>query len=448
MLEGIMSINNMNAKSFSDLFTNTTDYYFTSDYNGGKYSTSIKAYSAPDLYVNTIRKDFPILSKRINGKPLVWMDNGATTQKPLCVIEALEHYYKEYNSNVHRGAHTLSQIATREYESARESIGKFIGATPEEVIFLRGTTEAINLAAQSFGSMCLHANDEILISNMEHHSNIVPWQKIAKQTGANLKVMPINDHGEIIMEEYEKLVTSQTKIVALTHVSNVLGTINPIKKMIEIAHKSGAYVLIDGAQAVAHMPVNVKSLDADFYAFSGHKVFGPTGIGVLYGKKELLEKMPPWQTGGGMIKNVTFSDTTYNSLPDKFEAGTGNIADAIGLKNALNYIDNIGMNSIYSYEKLMADYAMESLRTVKSISIIGTSPCKSGVLSFVIDGIDPERIALYLNNDGIAVRSGHHCAQPTLKRYGVTSCVRASLAVYNTMEEIDTLVGSLNRIKG
>ncbi|HOJ11487.1 MAG TPA: cysteine desulfurase [Clostridiales bacterium] len=404
-------------------------------------------YYKPGLDVYSIRKDFPILQRRINGKPLVWLDNAATTQKPICVMSALNRYYSEYNSNIHRGAHTLAKLATNAYENARQKIQNFIGASStEEIIFVRGTTEAINLVADSFGGMNIQTGDEIVLSMMEHHSNIVPWQKLQQAKGAVIKVIPINDRGEVILDEYEKLLTPRTRIVSITHVSNVLGTINPVCKMIEMAHKHGAYVLIDGAQSVPHMGVDVRALDADFYAFSGHKIYGPTGIGVLYGKKVLLEEMPPWQRGGGMIKNVSFNKTTYNSLPYKFEAGTGNIADAVGLGAAIDYIQGIGMDNVERHEKGLTVYAMEKLYQIPGLHIIGTAPEKTGVISFVINGVLPENAAQYLNLDGIAVRSGHHCAQPALHRYGLTSSIRASFGVYNTMEEVDCLVSSVLKI--
>lgn len=423
-------------------------YYFLHDYKSihDKKLTGVPYYK-PGLDVHSIRKDFPILQRRINGRPLVWLDNSATTQKPIHVINALNRYYSEYNSNIHRGAHTLAKLATNAYETAREKVRDFIGAaSTEEIIFVRGTTEAINLVAESFGGMNIHTGDEIVLTVMEHHSNIVPWQKLQQSKGAVIKVIPINDRGEVILEEYGKLLSSHTRIVAITHVSNVLGTVNPVRAMVDMAHKHGACVLIDGAQSVPHMGVDVRGLDADFFAFSGHKVYGPTGIGVLYGKKALLEEMPPWQRGGGMIRNVNFNDTTYNSLPYKFEAGTGNIADAIGLGAAIDYIKNIGMDIIERHEKELTFYAMEKLYRIPGLHIIGNAPDKISVISFVIDGVSPENAAYYLNQDGIAVRAGHHCAQPVLNRYGLTSSIRASLGLYNTMEEVDCLVNSVLKI--
>lgn len=398
-------------------------------------------------YIQRIRKDFPILHRRMNGKPLIWLDNSATTQKPQRVIDALSNYYSVYNSNIHRGAHSLANQATNAYEGAREKVRDFLGASnAEEIIFTRGTTEAINLVAETYGDMDIHEGDEILLTIMEHHSNIVPWQKLQQEKGAVIKVIPINEQGEILIEEYEKLFTPRTKVVAITHVSNVLGTVNPIKDMIETAHRHGAYVLVDGAQAVPHLPVDVKELDADFYVLSGHKMYGPTGIGVLYGKKAILEQMPPWQRGGGMIDQVSFHRTSYNNLPYKYEAGTGNIADAIGLGSAIDYLNRIGMQAIAEHELSLTHYAMERLSEIPGLHLIGTSPHKTSVISFIIDGVTPEKVGEYLNREGIAVRAGHHCAQPVLNQIGLTSSVRASIGVYNMKEEVDSLVRELLRI--
>jgi cysteine desulfurase/selenocysteine lyase len=424
------------------------DFYFL---NNAMTSTQSYERKSSDWqqngYVHKIRKDFPILHRKVNGKSLVWLDNGATTQKPTGVINALSQYYSNYNSNIHRGAHTLANEATNAYEGARKKIGEFIGAgQSKEIIFTRGTTEAINLVAESYGQMDIHDGDEILVSIMEHHSNIVPWQKLQDEKGAVIKVIPINDIGEIKIEEYEKMFTPRTKLVAISHVSNVLGTINPIKTMIEIAHRHGARVLIDGAQAVPHLPVDVKNLDTDFYVLSGHKLYGPTGIGVLYGKTDLLEKMPPWQRGGGMIESVSFQSTTYHDIPYKFEAGTGNIADAIGLGAAIDYLRKIGMHSIEEHEKYLTRYAMERLNEIPGIRLIGTAPNKTSVLSFVINGISSEKVGQELNKEGVAVRSGHHCAQPVLNHFGLKNTVRASLGVYNTKEEVDCFVNTLLKI--
>jgi len=424
------------------------EYYFLPGYQSSPVQKQafVPGYKS-GLDVYSIRKDFPILQRRINGRPLVWLDNAATTQKPLCVMNALNRYYSEYNSNIHRGAHTLAKLATNAYESARDKVRGFIGASStDEIIFVRGTTEAVNLVAESFGGMTVNEGDEIILTMMEHHSNIVPWQKLQQEKGAVIKVVPINDCGEIIMGEYEKLLTPRTRIVSVAHVSNVLGTINSVKLMIEMAHKHGAHVVVDGAQSVPHVKVDVSELDADFYAFSGHKVYGPTGIGVLYGKKALLEAMPPWQRGGGMIRDVSFSDTIYNSVPYKFEAGTGNIADAIGLGSAIDYIQKIGIENVERHEKELTVYAMERLCQVPGVHIIGTALNKISVISFIIDRVPPDKAAQILNQDGIAVRSGHHCAQPVLRRYGLCSSVRASLGIYNTREEVDCLVNSVLKI--
>lgn len=397
--------------------------------------------------VHSIRKDFPILHKKVNGKSLIWLDNGATTQKPNQVINSLDYYYSNYNSNIHRGAHTLAKSATKAYEGAREKVQEFIGASlAEEIIFTRGTTEAINLIAESYGNMNIHEGDEILLTVMEHHSNIVPWQKLQQEKGAVIKVIPISECGEILLEEYQKLLSSRTKIVGITHVSNVLGTVNPVHCMIEMAHSYGACVVIDGAQSIPHFPINVNEMDADFYVFSGHKMYAPTGIGALYGKKALLDRMPPWQRGGGMIGNVSFDHTTYNHLPYKFEAGTGNIADAIALGAAIDYLRGIDMVRVEEHERELTMYAMERLSQIPNLHLIGTAPNKISVLSFVIDGISPESIGQYLDYEGIAVRAGHHCAQPVHSNFGLTSSVRASLGIYNTREEVDCLANAVLKI--
>lgn len=424
----------------------TPSFYFLPGFDLTRVQPRLSG-GRPELQINAIRQDFPILHRRINGKPLIWLDNAATTQKPQKVIDTLSSYYSQYNSNIHRGAHTLSHLATHAYELSRRKAQGFIGASfPEEIIFVRGATEAINLVAESFGKIKVNAGEEIVLTTMEHHSNIVPWQKLAKEKGAKLKIAPINDRGEIILEEYERMITPCTRIIAITHISNVLGTVNPVKHMTDIAHKKGAYVLIDGAQSVPHTRVNVRELDADFYVFSGHKLYGPTGIGILYGKKALLEEMPPWQGGGGMIKNVTFEETTFNSLPEKFEAGTGSIADAIGLGSAIEYVQEISMDYIEQHEKILTVYAHEKLNRIPGVCIIGTSPSKTSVISFVMEGISPDDTANFLNREGIAVRSGHHCAQPTLRRYGLESSVRASIGLYNTYEEIDCFADSILRL--
>lgn len=424
------------------------DYYFLKEYPaGGPTAVQFAPPWNRSFDVHSIRKDFPILHRRVKGNPLVWLDNGATTQKPSQVIDTLRQYYTRYNSNIHRGAHTLAGYATKAYEDAREKVRDFIGAAhSEEIIFTRGTTESINLIAETYGKMNIHEGDEILLTMMEHHSNIVPWQKLQQEKGAVIKVIPINDCGEILMEQYEKLLSPRTKIVGITHVSNVLGTINPAEAMIKLAHSHGACVVIDGAQSIPHLTINVKQLDADFYVFSGHKMYAPTGIGVLYGKKALLEQMPPWQRGGGMIDQVSFEETTYQRLPHKFEAGTGNIADAIGLGAAIDYLKQIGMENIEAHERELTKYSMERLREIPRLHLIGTAPNKVSVLSFVIDGIAPETVGKYLDREGIAVRAGHHCAQPVLDRYGLTESVRASLGVYNMKEEADSLANALLKI--
>lgn len=394
--------------------------------------------------VQAIRKDFPIFQQKVNGRPLIWFDNAATTQKPQAVIEAIEKFYRESNSNVHRGAHTLAAKATDAYETAREKVRHFLGASSAaEIIFLRGTTEAINLVAQTYGRTVLGKRDEILLTTMEHHSNIVPWQMLQDATGATIQVVPITERGEIDLDAYGKLLERRPRIVAITHVSNVLGTINPVREMIEMAHHYDACVLVDGAQAVAHLPVDVRELNADFYTFSGHKIYGPTGIGVLYGKKDLLEEMPPWQGGGSMIHQVTFEETTYNRLPYKFEAGTGNIADAVGLGAAIDYLQRIGRSEIEGYEKEITGYAMAELAKIRGVHLIGTAPSKTSVISFLVDGISPEEMGAILDRAGIATRVGHHCAQPLMRHYGINGTIRAALGIYNTIEEIDVLVETI-----
>jgi cysteine desulfurase / selenocysteine lyase len=393
------------------------------------------------------RDDFPILKTRIRGKPLVYLDNGATTQKPQSVIDTEREYYSVYNSNVHRGVHTLSQRATEAYEAARDTARRFINAKArEEIVFVRGTTEAINLVASSFGRG-IKTGDEIIVSEMEHHSNIVPWQLLCEQTGAQLKVVPINDAGEFQFEEYEKMLSPRTRIVAVVHVSNALGTINPIRKIIEAAHAAGAAVLVDGAQAVAHMPVDVQALDSDFYAFSSHKLYGPTGIGVLYGKRHLLEAMPPYQGGGDMIRRVSFAKTEYNTLPYKFEAGTPNIAAGIGLKAAFDYVSAIGLSEIGAHESDVLRYATDQLTEIPELRIIGTAKHKGGLVSFVMEGAHPHDIGTILDHEGIAIRAGHHCAMPVMERYGVPATARASFALYNTRSDVDALVAGLHKVK-
>ena len=398
--------------------------------------------------VSRVRKDFPILKTKVRGKSLVYLDNAATTQKPHHVISMLETYYSEINSNVHRGIHYLSEKATQEYEAARVKCQNFINAKePQEIIFTRGATESINLVAQAYGRKNIKKGDEILISHMEHHSNIVPWQILCEQTGANLKVIPISDEGELIYEKFLKLLSKKTKLLAITHMSNALGTINPIKEMVKDAHAKKAIVLVDGAQAAAHMKINVQDLDCDFYTFSGHKVYGPTGIGVLYGKEKILEAMPPYQGGGEMISSVTFEKTTYNVIPGKFEAGTPNIAGAIGLGRALDYVNSIGMQHIIKHEKELLVYATEELQKIPQLRIIGTAAYKAGVVSFVLDDIHPHDIGTIVDQEGVAIRTGHHCAQPVMQRFKVPATARASFGLYNTKEEIDALVKALYKVR-
>lgn len=388
-----------------------------------------------------IREDFPILSEKINGNPLVWLDNGATTQRPRAVIDRLTYYYEHENSNVHRGAHTLAARSTDAYENARETVRRFIGApSANEIVFVRGTTEAINLVANAYVKPTLEPGDEIIVSILEHHANIVPWQLIAEETGAVIKVIPCDETGQLKLHEYEKLFTKRTRFVSVTHVSNVLGTVTPVEELVAIAHRHGVRILIDGAQSIAHIPVNVSALDADFFVFSGHKVFAPTGIGVVYGKKELLEAARPYHGGGNMIADVTFERTIYNPAPNKFEAGTGSIADAVGLGAALEYLSAIGMPAVNQWEHELLQYAMKEMKTVKGLHLIGTADHKASVLSFKLDGYSDEEVGSRLNSYGIAVRTGHHCAQPVLRRFGYESSVRPTLALYNSPDDIDALV--------
>jgi len=407
----------------------------------------ISGYS-DDLNIDKIRSDFPILSKEINGKQLIWFDNGATTHKPSQVINRISYFYENENSNVHRGAHALAQKATDAYENARNITARFINApSSDNIIFVRGTTEAINLVASTYGNANVDEGDEIIVSQMEHHANIVPWQLLCQRKSAILKVIPVDHNGQLIMEVFEQLLSDKTKIVALTQVSNVLGTVTPVKKIVQLAHSYGAKVLIDGAQSVAHMPIDIKELDADFFAFSGHKIYAPTGIGVLYGKQELLDKMPPYQSGGNMILDVTFERTLYHDSPARFEAGTGSIADAVGLGAALEYVSTIGIEKINAYEQQLLSYGTNALQKIDKINIIGNSPEKSGVFSFIIDGISNEKIGNALKQEGFAVRIGHHCAQPVHRRFGLEETVRAVMGLYNTKEEIDHFVETLMGIK-
>ena len=398
--------------------------------------------------VQRVRRDFPILGQKIHGKPLVYLDNAATTQKPRQVLDAIVSYYSEDNANVHRGVHQLSERATEAYERARGIAQRFLNAArPEEIIFVRGTTEAINLVAQTYGRRNVAAGDEVIITAIEHHSNIVPWQMLCEEKGARLRVVPINDRGELILEEYERLLSPRTKLVALGHVSNALGTISPVRRIIQLARQHGVPVLVDGAQAAPRMKVDVRELDADFYAFSGHKIYGPTGIGVLYGKTSLLDAMPPYQGGGDMISSVTFEKTLYNKLPHKFEAGTPHMEGAIGLGAALEYVNRLGIENIKAHEQEVLAYATEQVSLIPGTRLIGTAREKTGVLSFVLESVHPHDIGTILDQEGIAIRTGHHCAQPVMQRFGVPATARASFGLYNTREDVDALVRGLNKVR-
>ena len=394
-----------------------------------------------------VRADFPVLQQQVNGKSLVYLDNGATSQKPQAVIDELVRYYTTENANVHRGVHTLSQNATEDYEGARAKLRRLLNAADDhEIVFTRGTTDSINLVAQSFGKHSLGSGDEVIVSNMEHHSNIVPWQMLREEKGVVLRVVPIDESGELLMDEYERMLSPRTKLVSITHVANALGTILPVEQIIGMAHAQGVPVMLDGAQAVPHMAVDVRKLDCDFYVFSGHKLFGPTGIGVLYGKAELLEAMPPVQGGGDMIKSVTFEKTIYNDLPYKFEAGTPNIAGAIGLGAAVDYVQSVGYESFAAHEDELLDYGTKALEQIGGLRIIGTASRKAGILSFVMEDIHPHDIGTILDAEGVAVRTGHHCAQPVMQRFQIPATVRASMAMYNTKEDIDALVRAIDRV--
>ena len=409
-------------------------------------STSPTIASAFD--VQKVRRDFPILQQRVHGKTLVYLDNAATTQKPQAVIEAMVRSYAEDNANIHRGVHLLSERATRAYEEAREKVRAFLNAPDaREIIFVRGTTEAINLVAQTFGRAGVGAGDEVLITEMEHHSNIVPWQILCEEKGAQLKVLPITDQGELRLDLLEGLLTERTKIVAVVHVSNSLGTINPVPAIVKAAHARGVPVLVDGAQAVAHLPVDVQALGCDFYAWSGHKLFGPTGIGVLWGRLPLLDKMPPYQGGGDMISSVTFKKTTYNVVPNKFEAGTPNIAGSVGLGAAIDYLRSLDFQALQAYEHELLDYGTAALSSVPGVRLVGTAALKASILSFVMDDVHPHDIGTILDQQGVAIRTGHHCTQPLMERLAVPATARASLALYNTKEEIDALVSALARVR-
>ncbi len=434
-------------------------YYFLDHAPGGFYfvdgapAAGAKADAPPftrtHFDIHAVRSDFPILQERVNGRPLVWFDNAATTQKPQCVIDRIAHFYAHENSNIHRAAHELAARATDAYEDARETVRRFIGATStEEIVFVRGTTEAINLVAKSWGVKHVGAGDEIVVSHLEHHANIVPWQQLAAQVGATLRVIPVDDTGQVILEEYVRLLNARTKIVAVTQVSNALGTVVPVHEIVSIARARGITTLVDGAQSVSHLRVDVRALGADFFVFSGHKIFGPTGIGALYGRREVLETTQPWQGGGNMIADVTFEKTEYHGPPTRFEAGTGNIADAVGLGAALKYVERIGIEAIGAYEHALLDYATERLRPIPGVRLVGTAAHKASVLSFVLAGYGTDEVGRALNAEGIAVRTGHHCAQPILRRFGLEATVRPSLAFYNTHDEVDRFIAVVRGLAG
>jgi cysteine desulfurase/selenocysteine lyase len=407
--------------------------------------TAVKQMSNFD--VNKIREDFPILSRKVNGQPLVYLDNGGSSQSPASVIARFDKYHSEEHSNVHRGVHYLSQLATNEYEKARIKVQKFINAREaKECIFVRGTTEGVNLVAQSYGRANFSEGDEIILSQMEHHANIIPWQMIAEEKGAKIRVIPMNERGELILDEYESMFNERTKFVSIIHVSNVLGTINPVKSMIETAHKFGVPVMIDAAQSIPHMKVDVQDLDCDFLTFSGHKMFALSGSGVLYGKKELLDKMPPYQTGGSMIRTVTFEKTTFAGLPEKFEAGTPAIATSIAIGAAIDYLNDIGMDNIAEYEHELLDYATKKLSAIEGVKIVGTAKEKASVISFTIENVHPHDIGTILDQQGIAIRAGHHCAQPIMKFFDIPATARASFAFYNTKEEVDKLAEAVSKV--
>lgn len=434
--------------------TSESAYYFTQIPNVdhaqpyGNVQIPSTSQSHQPIDILQIRKDFPILQERVNGKPLIWLDNAATTHKPQTVIDRIAYFYQHENSNIHRAAHELAARASDAYEHARDVVARFIGApSAKNIIFVRGTTEGINLVAKSWGKQNIQAGDEIIVSHLEHHANIVPWFQLTKETGAKLRVIPVDDSGQIQMDEFVKLLNPKTKLVAITQVSNALGTVTPTQEIIALAHAAGVKVLIDGAQSVSHMPTNVSSLDADFFVFSGHKVFGPTGIGALYAKTELLESMPVWEGGGNMIQDVSFDHVIYQPAPNKFEAGTGNIADAVGLGAALEYVESIGIHNIARYEHDLLEYGQHALQSVSGLRLIGTAVNKASVMSFTLAGYETEEVGKVLNQYGIAVRTGHHCAQPILRRFGVERTVRPSLAFYNTTEEIDLLVSVLHQLR-
>ncbi|WP_175714454.1 family 2A encapsulin nanocompartment cargo protein cysteine desulfurase [Burkholderia ambifaria] len=421
--------------------------YFIDDTHAAEAQGNPHRGAHPPFDVNAVRRDFPILQERVNGKQLVWFDNAATTHKPQAVIDRLAYFYAHENSNIHRAAHALAGRATDAYEHARDTVRRFIGASsPDEIVFVRGTTEAINLIAKTWGVQNVGEGDEIVVSHLEHHANIVPWQQLAALKGATLRVIPVDDSGQVLLDEYRKLLNDRTKIVSVTQVSNALGTVVPVKEIVELAHRAGAKALVDGAQSISHMRVDVQALDADFFVFSGHKIYGPTGIGVVYGKRAILDDMPPWQGGGNMIADVTFERTVFQPPPNRFEAGTGNIADAVGLGAALDYVNRIGIENIARYEHDLLAYATSVLAPVPGVRLVGTARDKASVLSFVLKGYETEEVGQALNEEGIAVRSGHHCAQPILRRFGLEATVRPSLAFYNTCDEVDALVSVVRRL--
>jgi cysteine desulfurase/selenocysteine lyase len=425
-----------------------SSFYFLDELKSDGFNRQALNFAHPPFDVQALRRDFPILKERVNGHPLVWFDNAATTQKPQAVIDRLSYFYEHENSNIHRAAHELAARSTDAYEKARDTVAHFMNASSSsEIVFARGTTEAINLVAQSWGRQNIKAGDEIVITWLEHHANIVPWKQLCDLTGAILRVVPVDEQGQVLLGEYQKLLSARTKLVSFTQVSNALGTVTPAKEMIDMAHRVGARVLLDGAQSVSHLRVDVQALDCDWFVFSGHKIFGPTGIGVLYGKAELLESMPAWQGGGNMIEDVTFEKIVYQPAPFRFEAGTGNIADAVGLGAALEYVSKIGIDNIARYEHELLVYGMDALRSISGLRLIGTAAEKTSVLSFVLAGHSNQDIGIALNRVGIAVRTGHHCAQPILRRFGLESTVRPSLAFYNTHDEVDHLVTTVRRIQ-
>ena len=430
--------------------SSATPFYFGEHTSLGAPNHAVAQPAAhPPFDVNAIRRDFPILSEHVNGRPLVWFDNAATTQKPRAVIDRLSHFYTHENSNIHRAAHELAARATDAYEGARKTVQRFIGAdSVDEMVFVRGTTEAINLVAGTWGKKHIGAGDEIIVSHLEHHANIVPWQMLANEKGAKLRVIPVDGSGQVILEEYQRLLSDKTRLVAVTQVSDALGTVVPVKQIVELARRAGAATLVDGAQSISHMRVNVQELGSDFFVFSGHKIFGPTGIGVVHGRREVLDDLPPYQGGGNMIQDVTFEKTVYHAPPTRFEAGTGNIADAVGLGAALEYVERIGIENIGRYEHELMTYATQHMREIRGVRLIGTAADKASVLSFVLDGYSTDEVGQALNKEGIAVRTGHHCAQPILRRFGLETTVRPSLAFYNTCDEVDRMVQVVQRLAG